>query len=636
MKASKIIMKIIGVTAISLLASCGGGGSDGSNDNSSAQTNRAPIVSQQISDVVVAAGESVTVDATGGGAAFSDADGDTLTYSVELSDSSVGLSVDGTNVTGQLSQGRVTVTVTADDGNGGTVTMTFDISVADQRVSGRITYDNVPATTNGLDFGSTEISPVRGVYVELLDASETILQRAKTNENGEYQFQAIDLDESVKIRVKAELIDANDDWDLRVVDNTQGNRLYAVDGSQGTISSLGNVRDLHFPSGWSGNAYTQTRAAAPFAILDTIYTLSEAAKDAWPGLDFEPLSVYWSELNVPESGDVTLGQVGTDSYNANIMYILGAADVDTTEFDDGVVAHEWVHFFQDTASRSDSIGGGHSGGQLLDFRVSFSEGYATALGVFLLGTNEYVDTYGSGQSSGFRITPDTQLTSNRGWFNEDSVMLAVYDTLDGGSSDDDGLEVDLARVLDVHSDITNDTEFVTIFNWAELLETQLTADESVELRRILGGNRIYGTDGYGAGESNDGGKTNSLPVYDQLSLGQTVIRCMDDQSGTYNKLDNVRFFRFDGVAGQRYQLTVERATGIGYPTVVNAGDPDYFVYVMDRLIEVGGSGEDDREVSSFDVDTTAEHRVALREYFISEDLTPRDDEYCYEITLVQE
>ena len=147
---------------------------------------------------------------------------------------------------------------------------------------------------------------------------------------------------------------------------------------------------------------------------------------------------------------------------------------------------------------------------------------------------------------------------------------------------------------------------------------------------------MYGRERYGLVESNDGGKINSLPVYDRLLLGQTVVRCMDDASGTYNKLDNSRFFRFEGAANQRYRLTVERATGIGYPPINVPGDPDYFVFAENSLVEVGGSEDSDRESTAFTATKTTEHRVALREYLISEDTRPRDDEYCYEVTLTLE
>lgn len=622
------------VVAITLLALGCGGGSEESSPGPVQPNNRAPIVSQTIDSVYVEVGEEVDVDVTNGGDAFSDPDGDTLNYSVTLSDANSGLSVNNLMLNGRLTNGdKVTVTVTASDGNGGSASFSFDVILVDDYVSGKISYDDVPATINGLSYDSTQVKPVRGVYVELIDEADQVLQRVKTDEAGLYRFGVIDLSLPVAIRVKAELIDDKGAWYVRVVDNTRDNRLYAAETEFGSIKLLGSQRDLHLGSGWTGSEYGEPRSAAPFAILDTIYSVSERVNEAWGAVSFEPLNVYWSERNVPTEGDVAEGEVTTDSYFRGAIYLLGAEDVDTTEYDDAIIAHEWVHYFQDTVARDDSIGGPHSGGQLLDFRVAFSEGYATALGVYLLDADEYIDTYGNDQRSAFRLRPDNEPTVNQGWFNEDSVMRIVFDALDGGASDDDRLQVPLSDALSVHREFVNQTEFVSIFSWHEMLSAGLTNNDLTELDSIMSENRVFGRERYGRTESNDGGKINSLPIYDRLVLGQTVIRCMDDESGTYNKLDNARFFRFDGVANQNYRLTVERATGIGYPDIGVAGDPDYFIYAQDVLVDVGGSADSDREVTTFSAKSTLEHRVVLREYLISEDTTPRDDEYCYEVTL---
>lgn len=636
MRATLQFRCLIPSLVLMMLIGCGGGSED-STPSTGQVSNRAPVVAQAINTVVVEVGESVDIDVTNGGGTFSDPDGDTLSYSLSLSDTGAGLSISDTRVVGQLSQvGRVTVTVTASDDSGASTTLTFDVVAADNNISGKISFDDVPATIDGLDYDAVEVKPVRGVYVELLDETDQVLQRVRSSESGEYRFAEIDLSKPVSIRIKAELIDTNDQWYVRVVDNTRSNRIYAAESELGAISSIGSVRDLHLNSGWTGSGYGEARSAAPFAILDVIHTLSDRVRLAAPSLQLEPLNVFWSERNVPEDGDETLGQISTDSYFQGAIYLLGAEDVDTAEYDDTVIAHEWIHYLQDAAARDDSIGGSHAGGELLDFRVSFSEGYATALGVYLIDATEYIDTYGSDQRSAFHVNPDTELTTNQGWFNESSVMRIIFDSLDGGSNDDDGLSISLSDVLSVHGEFTNTTEFISIYSWYGLLSIKLSAAEVAELNSIMGSNRVYGRERYGLVESNDGGKINSLPVYDRLLLGQTVVRCMDDASGTYNKLDNSRFFRFEGAANQSYRLTVARATGIGYPAINVPGDPDYFVYAENRLVEVGGSGDSDRESSAFTATKTSEYRVALREYLISEDITPRDDEYCYEVTLTLE
>jgi hypothetical protein len=56
------------------------------------------------------------------------------------------------------------------------------------------------------------------------------------------------------------------------------------------------------------------------------------------------------------------------------MFLLGKEDVDTDEFDTHVVVHEWGHYFESAVSRSDSPGGNHALGDLLDARLAFGEG----------------------------------------------------------------------------------------------------------------------------------------------------------------------------------------------------------------------------------------------------------------------
>ena len=62
---------------------------------------------------------------------FSDADGDSLTYSAETSDSAVAEAFlfQGTLTVAALADGSATITVTAEDSDGNTVSDTFDVSV---------------------------------------------------------------------------------------------------------------------------------------------------------------------------------------------------------------------------------------------------------------------------------------------------------------------------------------------------------------------------------------------------------------------------------------------------------------------------------------------------------------------------
>jgi len=89
----------------------------------------APTVSNGNDLVLAPVGSSLDYDTIKGGTVFSDVDGDPLTYTVTLRGSMSGLTVNGTHVTGvPQSAGAVVVTVTADDGFGGTTSDEFAIA----------------------------------------------------------------------------------------------------------------------------------------------------------------------------------------------------------------------------------------------------------------------------------------------------------------------------------------------------------------------------------------------------------------------------------------------------------------------------------------------------------------------------
>jgi hypothetical protein len=206
--------------------------------------------------------------------------------------------------------------------------------------------------------------------------------------NGAYSF-TVDSSTDYIIRVRAEL--KGPAWDVEIRNNvdTSGspppleNRpIYVMD--QAINSGTVNNPDMNLTAttGWGGDSYTSARVAAPFAVLDTIYSAIQfvAAEDA--SANFPPLDAFWSADNKAASPtDIDAGDLPTSFYNGQSqLFLLGMDGGDTEEFDDHVITHEWSHYFEDNFSRSDSIGGSHFiGRDLLDKRVSFGEGFAVAI-----------------------------------------------------------------------------------------------------------------------------------------------------------------------------------------------------------------------------------------------------------------
>lgn len=116
-----------------ILTACGGGGGSSSTTTPPTTTNppsnSAPVLSNANDDQTATVGTEFSYDATQSGATFTDADGDTLTYSISFDPDGNGLSADGGELSGTPADDlTVTVTITADDGNGGTATDSFNVT----------------------------------------------------------------------------------------------------------------------------------------------------------------------------------------------------------------------------------------------------------------------------------------------------------------------------------------------------------------------------------------------------------------------------------------------------------------------------------------------------------------------------
>uniref|UniRef100_UPI0011310718 beta strand repeat-containing protein n=1 Tax=Cobetia sp. QF-1 TaxID=1969833 RepID=UPI0011310718 len=147
------------VTAVDYQVSDGQGGFDTATLSITVTgTNDAPVVATPTDDIIAVDGETLTIAA---GDAFSDVDAtDTLAYTV--AGLPAGLAINGTTgeITGTLSadasqNGPFEITVTADDGNGGTVTDTFILTPSNiAPVAGddaATVAEKAPASGNVLD-----------------------------------------------------------------------------------------------------------------------------------------------------------------------------------------------------------------------------------------------------------------------------------------------------------------------------------------------------------------------------------------------------------------------------------------------------------------------------------------------------
>lgn len=309
-------------------------------------------------------------------------------------------------------------------------------------VTGKVTYDFVPATyspstrAGTLAFSQAVARPVRGAVVQVRQGTN-VLTTGATDEQGNYRLTYTPLTNAAATLVA---LARTTNPAIQVEDNTDGNAVWAVGVSMPLTATTQN---LHAGHGWTGSGFNASqRFAAPFAILDSMYTAARSFM-AVRTVTFPELKVNWSPNNVPQSGDKAQGRIGTShfAFQENQIYILGRAGVDTDEFDSHVIVHEWGHYFEANLSRSDSTGGPHTFADRLDPRLSFGEGYGNALSAIILPESMYVDTLwtGSGALSAFGFDAETPPSPTDdpapGPFSESSVMRILYDLYDSGSNE---------------------------------------------------------------------------------------------------------------------------------------------------------------------------------------------------------
>ena len=623
--------KVLLTLSLLALAACGGGGGKGNGGGG----NTAPTANAGADRTV---NELTAVNLNGAG---NDADGDALTYSW--------LQTAGTNVTltnANMAQASFTA---PDVAAGNPEVLTFQLTVGDGtanttdainitvqepavvvRVSGTVSHEFVPPNANcqGLDLDNPVTRPIRGATVQLIDAgSGAVLDSMVSDGAGAYSFTNVDANTMVRLRVRAELKQAGTpSWDVEVRDNfiagasdfdvpapppLGGRALYALDGSDFDTGGADVVRDLTAQTGWGGASYTGPRAAAPFAILDTIYSSVQFVLTADPNANFAPIGAFWSVNNTLTSPpDITAGELPTSFYSSGIdsLFLLGDASVDTEEFDDHVIVHEWGHYFEDTFSRSDSWGGAHAIGDRLDPSLAFGEGWATALSGMALGNQLYCDTGIPGTAAGFGIGTESGSYDARGWYDEISVVRFIYDMWDnnddGGGSDT--VAVGFTPIYNVMTGPQLTTEsFTTIFSFAAALRASLNAGDQLGLDAQLAREDMTaaGLDIWGSGELNDaGGSPDVLPVYTDLTAdGSVVSICANSQfdSGrTGNKLSEDRYLRISVPFTDQYDVSMVTTTATPVTpdlTDRDQSDPDIYIYRGAQYITEGTSPADNTE-----------------------------------------
>ncbi len=428
-------------------------------------------------------------------------------------------------------------------------------------VQGSISYERITSLPSGaLDYANITALPVRGAKVELLSGT-TVLSSVQSSATGQYAFTNAPANSLLSIRVRAELKQTSTiaRWDVSVMDNTNGNALYALDTGNFNSAS-GITRHILAGSGWDGSGYGSARSAAPFAILDTVYQSQQKVLSVDPTAIFPPLQLFWSINNAPSTGDLRLGLIGTSFFQEELvgsvmtrqLYILGKENVDTDEYDTSVVAHEWGHYYQSAFSRDDSPGGSHGGSDdRLDRRVAFSEGWGNAWSGIASNRSVYRDSSGVRQSSGFAFDLNTGYARSgpKGWYREGSVQYILWDLHRQ------------AGFGSIHSTLSgsifkNGLATTHIHSFAAALKSTQAGTVSAALNGLLADENINTfSNAFGNNETNNGGSSLTLPMYRTITVwgspsvtisgGAACVTSDFDAFGDANKLGRFVYITFN-------------------------------------------------------------------------------------------
>jgi len=562
---------------------------------------------------------------------------------------------------------------------------TFNLSggVSQVTVAGVVSYEFVPARHNnntcfGLDFPNTVVMPIRAATVQLLDASDNVLAQMALGDDGSYSFDNIAANTDVRIRVRAELKRGGaPNWDVEVRDNVDTSPtppplatrpLYVA---QWAIFNTGvtNISDADFTAmtGWDSatSSYTSDtdRVAAPFAILDTIYTGMQLVLGVDATASFAPLDAFWSVNNTRTSGsstNVDIGEIGGSFYNGGIdsLFLVGDALVDTGEFDFYVTLHEWGHYFEDNFSRSDSVGGRHVIGELIEARVSFGEGWATAVAAMATGDPMACNTGAASGAGSWGFNVETFNGGPQGWYNELSVAGLILDLFDTNNDGVDNNSIGFTPIYDVMTGPQTTTEaFTTLFSFSTLLRPNLTPTEQGFLDSLLDTENIEtaGLDIWATTQNNINVAPNNerevLPLYtDYAADGSTFNICTNsdhDPDFDGNKPAEHRYLRLTTMSTAAYDVVVN-AMPIPPPTtdtqpdppadpivIRDRSDPDVFIFLNGSLVAFGNSGVDDSETFTTQVLPADTYVVDLQEWRFGDPDKSSDypAQVCFDVTM---
>jgi hypothetical protein len=222
----------------------------------------------------------------------------------------------------------------------------------------------------------------------------------------------------------------------------------------------------------------------------------------------------------------------------------------------------------------------------------------------VLGGPVYRDSF-NGVQDDFAIDMEPDGTAGdgftEGWFSEASVQEILWDAFDSTNEPGDTVALGFAPIYAAitSSHVVDTDALTTIYPFIVALRNA-NPGAAAGIDTLLEGENIFGSDDFGAGESNDGGDAAVLPVYKTIQLNNPTPVCSRSPFGndSSNKLGNRVLLRFDNNTTRLVTITAAAATNGG--GTMAATDPDIFVMRRGTLAALGvevGSTETISQIS---------------------------------------
>jgi hypothetical protein len=291
----------------------------------------------------------------------------------------------------------LTFNVMVTDNNGGTASVnhTITITPAKPGIHGQVNYERIPYwrdTIRGNEFGldprASFLSAAKLIVVNLNDVDGNMVLQTITDEDGYFYFELDDSEKNKSFGIEAVaqmeldgLIDNGfyvETYESIAPMSILKKQTRSFKADTFLYSDSSQYIDIAVTAGWNeteGKFDEASTYAQSFAVLDTILNAIRFFESMGYVFDngLEPLKVLWSP---EEMYDAKLPGVYENFFNTIDM---------AAPYSETTVIHEFTHFFEHKVlKRSDTKGGTHFPGNMINLPLAFSEGMAQAVAYAML------------------------------------------------------------------------------------------------------------------------------------------------------------------------------------------------------------------------------------------------------------